>query len=407
MTDSHTADDAGDPTEESMSTPETTVEALLESVQARLETRHELRRLRGENFNVFELLKLEGSEDAHSRFIADLLDPSGSHDQGDSFLRLWLEQLGELAWNSHRTAATEWIEARRAKVERERVIGRVDSKGETPTGGRIDIFISDDEHHLSIENKIWSGEGDRQVTRYCNYRPDRNFVLYLTLHGEPAHTERKNYRPISYAAHIVPWLRSCQQHAAGFPILSGTIKQYAIMVERLLEGLTMDSEIRDAMKQRYMAAWEIQRTFNQLRSEQIDEFVQEVKEGIEARAKRQGWTMGPPPKNHGLVLKCEEKWGEAAVIWEWDWVGIRFRSEPPVSFEDVDKCLHWPRPRKTLTETDKDLYWIQVPKADFANREGIEHLFDESKRALLAEEFTTRLVKAAEYCDETLSRTPN
>ena len=66
-------------------------QALLESVEARLETHRELRRLRGENFNVFRVLRIEGNEDKlHSRFIAELLNPRGSHDQGDAFRRFFL-----------------------------------------------------------------------------------------------------------------------------------------------------------------------------------------------------------------------------------------------------------------------------------------------------------------------------
>ena len=224
---------------------------------------------------------------------------------------------------------------------------------------------------------------------------------------QDADTEKPNYHRISYAKDILPWLKSCQRHAKDFPILWGTIKQYTTMVERLSGGLTMDSKIRDAMKQHYMAAWEIRKTFDRLFAAQVNDFVQEVKNGIEAQAKRQGWVMEPPSKDHGLVLKCEENWGEATVVWEWDWVGIRFRSEPAVSFGDVEECLHWPGAREDpAAEEVKDVYWAHVPKADFNTEEGIEHLFDESKRGKLAEDIKTRLVQAAEYCDKKLSLAP-
>ena len=111
-----------------MSTPGTSPEALLESVEARLEACRERRRLRGENFNVFRLLDIENKEDAHSRFIAELLDPRGSHGQEDYFLRLFLEHLGELAWRgcSRRRSAREWIQAgHNVTVEREHWIRSV------------------------------------------------------------------------------------------------------------------------------------------------------------------------------------------------------------------------------------------------------------------------------------------
>lgn len=390
-----------------MSTPGTTAEALLESVEARLE----LRRLCGDNFNLFQLLQLEGKEDTlHSRFIAELLDPKGSHDQGDSFLQLFLEQFGDLAWtdDSDRTAAKEWIQAGNVRVEREHWIGPVVIDGEDSSGGQIDIFISNGEHHLSIENKIWSGEGEKQVTRYCNHLPDRNFVLFLTLQGDEADEEARkkpNYRPISYAAHILPWLDSCQRQAKDFPILWGTIKQYIITVKRLTGALTMDSKIRDAVTRDYRAALKIQQTFDVLVSEQKTDLAQRVRKLIEPQAQQQRWEVGKLSKYPLSVVLRHEDWGETKVIWQEDWVGIRDSQNSPMSHEDIHKYLDWPYKR----ETGNDRYWAYVPEFGFFNTEtGIEHLFDESKRSELAEDLTRRLMACANYCDQKLSpSTPN
>ena len=388
------------------------IQALLESVEARLETilqDRKLQRLRGENFNVFRVLHMEDNEDKlHSRFIAELLNPRGSHDQGDAFLRFFLEQLGDLVWKdeSRRIAAKEWIKTENATVEPEKLIGNVTIVKEEPessTGGCIDIFLTDGEHHLSIENKIWSGEGEMQVTRYCNYSLDRNFVLFLTLQGDKAATAKKNYRPISYSEHILPWLESCQRHAVDFPILRETIKQYIITVKRLTGGLTMDSQIRDAMKRHYKAALEIRHAFDDLVSEQVQDLVQQVQKQIEPQAKQQGWDMRPPPKHPGLVLGHEKSWGETQVYWEVDWVAIKVPPESPVaqkwdkSRADVNKEFPW------LNRKQADLpYWAYVPKERFNTAEGIEHLFNESKRRELAEDLRKKLVALAEYCDKTL-----
>ena len=387
-------------------------QALLESVEERLD----LRRLRGENFNVFHVLHMEDNEDKlHSRFIAELLNPRGSHGQGDAFLRFFLEQLGDLVWRdeSRRIAAKEWIKTENATVEREKLIGKVTVKEdpESSTGGRIDIFLTDGEHHLSIENKIGSGEGEMQVTRYCNYQPGRNFVLFLTLQGDKAATAKKNYRPISYSEHILPWIESCQRHAVDFPILRETIKQYIITVKRLLTGgLTMDSQIRDSMKRHYKAALEIRQTFDDLVSEQLQELVQQVQKQIEPQAKQQGWDMRHPPKYAGLVLSHEKSWGGTQVHWgvyrcERGWIGLEIPSEPPFAqkwdksrADDVKKEFHW------LNEKpEEDIpCWAWIPKERFNTAEGIEHLFNESKRRELAEDLRKKLVALAEYCDKTL-----
>ncbi|AZI26328.1 hypothetical protein EA772_13615 [Pedobacter sp. G11] len=48
--------------------------------------------LTGDNFNVFRILKLESSEvRMHSAFLAELLNPKGSHGQKDIFLKLFID----------------------------------------------------------------------------------------------------------------------------------------------------------------------------------------------------------------------------------------------------------------------------------------------------------------------------
>src|SRR5258708_5822814 len=45
----------------------------------------------GENFNVFRVLKMGAAEvRLHSTFIAELLNPNGSHGQKDVFLKLFI-----------------------------------------------------------------------------------------------------------------------------------------------------------------------------------------------------------------------------------------------------------------------------------------------------------------------------
>src|SRR5690606_41341365 len=51
----------------------------------------------GENFNLFRILGMETAEvKTHSRFLAELLNPKGSHLQGDVFLKLFIDYLNNL-----------------------------------------------------------------------------------------------------------------------------------------------------------------------------------------------------------------------------------------------------------------------------------------------------------------------
>lgn len=69
---------------------------LLEATQVIASHQAQIARLSGVNFNVFRLLRMEEDEvRLHSRFIAELLDPKGSHGQGSAFLELFLRQVDE------------------------------------------------------------------------------------------------------------------------------------------------------------------------------------------------------------------------------------------------------------------------------------------------------------------------
>ena len=48
-------------------------------------------RLRGEQFNIFKVCGIDHYELQHSKIIAELLNPQGSHGQGCLYLKLFLE----------------------------------------------------------------------------------------------------------------------------------------------------------------------------------------------------------------------------------------------------------------------------------------------------------------------------
>ena len=254
------------------------IKVLLDKTKSLLDKQCEISRLKGELFNIFHILKIEGDEDGlHSRLIAALLDPEGSHNEGCRFLELFL---GKVFPDGDRK-----IDPEKATVKTEHYIGgvRIDGR-EDPGGGRIDIFVTDGSRHISIENKVFSSEGDRQVERYCNYKPRENFVLYLTLFGEEAETEKDNYEPISYRDHIIPWLGSCQRHCTDRPIIRETIKQYIITLKRLMGGTTMDEtkrELYGIMEENLETSHEIYVNYISFREEKIDSFVEDIKSQLE------------------------------------------------------------------------------------------------------------------------------
>lgn len=53
----------------------------------------EIERIAGERFNVFTILRKSKDEIAHSNFITNLLNPKGSHGQGDVYLSLFIDYI--------------------------------------------------------------------------------------------------------------------------------------------------------------------------------------------------------------------------------------------------------------------------------------------------------------------------
>ena len=119
------------------------INTLLHSTQGVLEHQKEIAILKGENFNVFSILKMESKENGtHSAFLGELLNPKGSHNFGSTFLQLFLDKIKD-----------ETIGLDSAQVVLEYSIGT--NNHITQTGGRVDIYIKDELNNtICIENKI-------------------------------------------------------------------------------------------------------------------------------------------------------------------------------------------------------------------------------------------------------------
>jgi hypothetical protein len=200
----------------------------------------ELSRLSGSDFNIFKIIKVSENELKHSAFMAELLNPNGSHGQGEIFLQLFLQKLG-----------IENFQCKTAKVEIEKHIGPASETN----GGQIDIFIEDKTgNNITIENKIYANDQPNQLIRYHNYKQQNLF--YLTRFGEDAaELSTKNekykielkcgidYKLLSYEIHILEWLELCQKEAVSKPLLREGIVHYI----NLIKSLTGKS-INKAMK---------------------------------------------------------------------------------------------------------------------------------------------------------------
>ncbi|MEQ1930791.1 MAG: PD-(D/E)XK nuclease family protein [Parvularculaceae bacterium] len=147
---------------ESLLAQTATVTGLLEAAQRKFESET------AAQFNLFVLLG--ANENATSKALADLLDPNGSHSQGDMFLRhfvrLFFPDLAS-SFNMERVQRSATTEL-------------------------IDVTLTDGRLWLGIENKIFDAiDQNKQVDRYLEAlnekagRQGEYRLLYLSSQGQP------------------------------------------------------------------------------------------------------------------------------------------------------------------------------------------------------------------------------
>ena len=161
---------------------------------------------RRSEFDALTFLGISSSEEVHSRVLAWLLDPRGSHGAGDHFLRGFLRESAKVAagvsvyvGDLGNETAFQWS-ATRVQQEWHNVVEGYE--------GRLDILlINEAEGFLcGIENKIFSGEHSEQLTRYrralAGAYPDfhRRHVFLSPAGTVPLREEeRQHWTPVSYA----------------------------------------------------------------------------------------------------------------------------------------------------------------------------------------------------------------
>ena len=145
----------------------------------------ELDRRAATRFSVFDFFH-EREEDL-SRVFGGLLDPGGTHGQGDRFLRLFLDEVREVL-DGEVLARFPAGNLRASRVNLEH---------HTDTGRSIDIVVRvRGDTWIGIENKPWAEEQPNQVSDYLKYLrtkagpetdPDA-WLVYLSGDGKPPET---------------------------------------------------------------------------------------------------------------------------------------------------------------------------------------------------------------------------
>lgn len=193
----------------------------------------------GAKFNIYSVARIERMEEVvHSRMITELLNPKGSHGQGNTFLELFL-----------RTAYPKLsLDCERAIVEAERpfCIGSLT--------GRIDIIIELDRAVIVIENKIDAPDQKLQMARYRDYANaianGRTIsLLYLTPDRRSPNKSslgdqnQPDVDLLAYPDEIALWLDQCLLSCVNkklFSLIEG-ISQYRRLIDKIT-GKTMNAD---------------------------------------------------------------------------------------------------------------------------------------------------------------------
>ncbi len=167
------------------------------------------------NLNVWEAVNIARSELKHCSFLRWLLDPRGSHYQGDLFLKRFSESFPR-------------------EIPKDELCScKVKSEDFYHGAGRVDISITGRSFIIIIEAKIDADEQEDQVSRYGQLRQDspKNVVIvFLTKDGREPDTGDADlcisWKDIGEICK--EFVKECKN-----PWLAELVRQYRIMSETL------------------------------------------------------------------------------------------------------------------------------------------------------------------------------
>lgn len=311
---------------------------------------------RGENYNIFYDLGFMSDEvHLHSMFLANLLNPKGSHGQRGKFLEAFLKVLQK----SFPAISADNLELNitNASVEVEKYIGRqTDSEG-----GRIDIYLTDGKHSIIIENKIYAVDQYHQMLRYWNYGlsqkgndTEKSFVLiYLTLDGcSPSKDslgedlKENDIVCLSYKSDIRGWLDRCVELASRTPLVRETINQYISTIDILTNNVMEDNkELLDILckEENIDAIYDIANNKNIVVNRIINEvFIPKLRDLAESKGLIMGddCTENWMVKSDSVASFYNHQWKFLRLAFGFNYGGMRnpyfgFRTKAEAKREDV------------------------------------------------------------------------
>ncbi len=223
------------------------IKSLVAQVKVLNDKYEEIKKINGENFNIFSILNMERYEvKTHSYFIYELINPKGSHDQKALFLKLFFKDVLKL------------------ELDKDVAFEKIQVKREDPTDEkrRIDFTIETDKRIIAIEMKIDASDQPNQLSNYSNFikehKPNKEQKLYyLTLFGTEASEKstnelevEKDYHTISFRLEIYKWLNSCIEKSATIPTLREGLVHYKNLIQKITNQISdrLGEEMENILK---------------------------------------------------------------------------------------------------------------------------------------------------------------
>lgn len=194
-----------------------------------------------DKFNLFDVLKISNAEIRHSNVLAWLLAPDENHGFGDRILAGLLQKVVQ------NDAAGKYDVCRLLLMDLSDFCVAREWRN-------IDILLTSEKEKtvIAVENKIWTGEHDDQLSRYrsviektyADY--STRIYLYLTPDGDDA-SDPENWLSISYGD-IVDIISSEMSRRELNPDVETFVRNY---VEMLRREIVNDQELDDICNKIY------------------------------------------------------------------------------------------------------------------------------------------------------------
>lgn len=227
----------------------------------------------------------------HSRVIFSLLNINGLHYQGDLFLEKFIEVLDLELFGFDTKSSNIYLEYK-----------------------NIDLYLTDGNKHIIIENKIYAEDQKNQIQRYINIIKGENqeidydeiLVIYLSIdRTSPSSYSLRDlkidenrildkdipialFKNINYKTEILYWLEKSQYEIQNITNLNESIEQYTTVVKKISkkykEKVMSIETILLKNKEFYAISNEIEKSLPKIKDNTINNFftqsIQELKQTL-------------------------------------------------------------------------------------------------------------------------------